>query len=527
MAGVQGSVDNPRLPPSTGLPLVGVQPIAPGTGLVTAPGAYVPAGMPPALAGTGVIPGTGFRKAETGTGRTGGYGQAGQPPMVGPMRVPGEYCGIETCLEKLGAALHGPDLITRPVQWQWAVSGDSGKINMFQAEVGSLLTFQAFLMMKEGSAMVTTAHSIAKFFSLSAVTSSYQGQYIRFVGDRLTAREPGPVVLPSTKSWGWVKKTVRGSGEELIQACMGGLEHGSLWVPTMNGTKVEMHVLSLLSLPSLFVKLLCNKQKALMPHEVWKVIKTFLESQGLPQECVDACTLFMDWCVVATQATGADKDLFLAFGLDMVTEQDNDMSLAARLEAQLDTTLGHRPDQGGNQGLARNPQPQSGRTAVDVEVITWAVGQGVALGYQHFVTQRGDATAPPGGDKASKLGDFAYSADDMCRIMAYSGIKDPQDCQAIWTIFAEKKKNVEACQRNLMKGMTDCHRITINGYIYLEQETMKSILDLRFSPGEGIMYVQSAAKGLSLLCCRSCPNNEANDINRLTAMATYMSPLFF
>jgi putative component of toxin-antitoxin plasmid stabilization module len=41
---------------------------------------------------------------------------------------------------------------------------------------------------------------------------------------------------------------------------------------------------------------------------------------------------------------------------------------------------------------------------------------------------------------------------------------------------------------------------------------MKAILELRFNPGEGIAYVQSAAKGLSLLCCRSRANNETKEI---------------
>ncbi len=66
--------------------------------------------------------------------------------------------------------------------------------------------------------------------------------------------------------------------------------------------------------------------------------------------------------------------------------------------------------------------------------------------------------------------------------MTYSGIKDPEDCQVIWTIFSEKKKNVKACRRYLMKGMAEYaydRRISINVGIYLEQETMKSILDLR------------------------------------------------
>jgi hypothetical protein len=123
------------------------------------------------------------------------------------MGVPGEYSGFRTCLDKLGAALHGLDLITWPVQWQQAVAGDSGKISTFTAEMGSLLTFQAILMMREGSVMVTTIQSTAKIFSLSATTSFYQGEYIGFVGNRLAARKPGPVLLQATKKLGLGQET--------------------------------------------------------------------------------------------------------------------------------------------------------------------------------------------------------------------------------------------------------------------------------------------------------------------------------
>ena len=82
-----------------------------------------------------------------------------------------------------------------------------------------------------------------------------------------------------------------------------------------------------------------------------------------------------------------------------------------------------------------------------------------------------------------------------------------------------------------MKGMAEYaydHRISINAGIYLEQETMKSILDLRFNPGEGIAYVQSAAIGLSILCCRSRPNNETEEIEEqeLALNATENTHLF-
>ncbi len=105
--------------------------------------------------------------------------------------------------------------------------------------------------------------------------------------------------------------------------------------------------------------------------------------------------------------------------------------------------------------------------------------------------------------------------DDVCAVMTYSGIEDPEDCQVIWTIFSKKKKNVEACRQYLMKGMAEYtydRRISINAGIYLEQETMKSILDLHFNQGEGIAYVQSAAIGLSILCCSSRPNNKTEEI---------------
>ena len=79
---------------------------------VQGPGANTPPGMPPVLVGTGVMLGTAIPPAGMGPGGMGGHGLTGQPTMVGRMRLPGKYSVIESCLDKLGAALHGPDLIT-------------------------------------------------------------------------------------------------------------------------------------------------------------------------------------------------------------------------------------------------------------------------------------------------------------------------------------------------------------------------------------------------------------------------------
>jgi hypothetical protein len=264
---------------------------------------------------------------------------------------------------------------------------------------------------------------------------------------------------------------MRGNGKDLGQAYIGGTEYGKLWASTIDGSKVEKAMPCFLILPPLFVKLIQDKKKALMPHKVWTLIKTYLALPGLPPECLDACTLALDWCLVATQASGLDKDLHLAFGLDAVTEQDHNESLALWLDTWLNTTLGRRPKQEGQRVIAGPTPPHPSSHALDADIITHAVRQGLALGYQHVLSHCRDPTATTGGGQTGKLGELVFSTDNVCAVMTYSGIKDPQDCQVIWTIFAKKKKTVKVCRRYLMKGMTDYaydHRISNNAGIYLE-----------------------------------------------------------
>jgi hypothetical protein len=121
-------------------------------------------------------------------------------------------------LEKLGPSILDPGTVLSMLLWQKDVKRDAACINAFKAKVGSLLTFQAFLMMREGSAMVTLLHSLAKYYAITAATSRYQGRFIRFVGDRLPTREPGPVLIQATKGWEWVKKPIRANGDALTQA---------------------------------------------------------------------------------------------------------------------------------------------------------------------------------------------------------------------------------------------------------------------------------------------------------------------
>ncbi len=92
---------------------------------------------------------------------------------------------------------------------------------------------------------------------------------------------------------------------------------------------------------------------------------------------------------------------------------------------------------------------------VDADIITRAVSRGFTLGYQHLLPQQGDSTPAQGEGSTSKTSNFGFSANDIAALMSYSRIKDPKDCQNIWTIFAGKKKNVESCRRYLMKRIQD------------------------------------------------------------------------
>jgi hypothetical protein len=100
--------------------------------------------------------------------------------------------------------------------------------------------------------------------------------------------------------------------------------------------------------------------------------------------------------------------------------------------------------------------------------------------------------------------------------MGFAGIENEGDLPKIWTIFnATKGKNIEAYRRHIvarMKQWSFDRRIAINTSIYLEQETIKAIVELRFNPGEGVAHIASASKGLSILACRSRTSTETECI---------------
>jgi hypothetical protein len=84
--------------------------------------------------------------------------------------------------------------------------------------------------------------------------------------------------------------------------------------------------------------------------------------------------------------------------------------------------LGQWLELAGSQAQAGAVMSYPGGHVVDAVIITQAVGQGLALGYQHLLLQQGDSMPAQGEGSMSKTSDLGFSAKDDAAVMSYSGI---------------------------------------------------------------------------------------------------------
>ncbi len=65
-----------------------------------------------------------------------------------------------------------------------------------------------------------------------------------------------------------------------------------------------------------------------------------------------------------------------------------------------------------------------------------------------------------------------------------------------------------------MKHYAYDRRIKIDTSIYLEQETIKAIVELQFNPGKGVAHLVLVLKGLSILACRARTMQETERVRK-------------
>ncbi len=143
------------------------------------------------------------------------------------------------------------------------------------------------------------------------------------------------------------------------------------------------------------------------------------------------------------------------------------------------------------------------------------LGKGVAMGLTAWGPLANPSTISQGGvgDGKFKQG---YSTKDIAALMGFACVQRGRDLPTIWDYFNKLKgKNINNYRCHIttrMKQWAYDHRIKIDKSIYLEQDTINSIVDLKFNPGEGVAHLSSALKSLSILMCRACTSAETERI---------------
>ena len=404
---------------------------------------------------------------------------------------------------------------TRDLKWQRDVNGNTQKIKQFQEVVGGLQDFRTYLLMKPGSAFVTILHSPMKFVAISEATQHLQGRYVGFVGDHTATKDPTPVVLPQQSTWKWETKTTSSDAAALeAHYAADPTRRGKLWAPDQADSDAWTAIMAprLLAAPLVLFRAIREERRPLMPHEVRGLVMSIVEDADNSDTACDEWQLVLSCCLLAAKQD-ANGNSYLGVPVDAVTEGDDDY-FETWIDQRLDSVFGPRPNIGsaGTTGPRGNTLPQTPTAQVSALMAT-EVGKGVALGLRAMGHLQRDSSQQGGGYDSEAKG---YTKDDIAAVMGFARTYRGSDLPDIWALFnATKGKNIDAYRRHLLARMKQWaydRRIQIDQSIYLEQETVKAIVELRFNPGEGVAYLASASKGLTILACRACTTAETERV---------------
>jgi hypothetical protein len=268
-------------------------------------------------------------------------------------------------------------------------------------------------------------------------------------------------------------------GPDLLEYYQEDASHqGELWSPGEGATKKETNVPRLLSTPLVLFKQIWAEGCPLMPHEVLKLLMAHLESMNNNVVVVE-WSLIAKCCLMVVRRDASGKS-WVAFSVEGITEGE-DKDLNRWLEQLLSSTLGARLPTGSTAG-ATGAHAQ-GLPNVLAQFAT-ELSKVVAMGLMAW-GQLANPTVLQGGvgDGEPKPG---YSTKDIAALMGFACVHRGQDLPTIWDYFIKSKgKNIDNYHPHIttrMKQWAYDRRIEIDISIYLEQDTIKAIVDLKFNP---------------------------------------------
>jgi hypothetical protein len=255
----------------------------------------------------------------------------------------------------------------------------------------------------------------------------------------------------------------------------------------------------LLAIPLVLFRAIWEEGKPLMPHKIHGLTTTIINSSANVAKARTDWDLILAWCILAAQQK-AYGNSHLSLAVEAVTEGDDDY-FKKWIDQWLYSTFGPRPGMGlagyaGMGGVALHHDPAHVSATMATEV-----GKGVALGLRAAGHLHRDATQLGGGYEMETSKGYT---NNIAAIMGFAGVYNGHSLPYIWELFnATKGKNINAYRRHLyarMKHYAHDWRIQIDTSVYLEQETIKAIVELRLNPGEGVAHLALALKGALHSC---------------------------
>ncbi len=281
------------------------------------------------------------------------------------------------------------------------------------------------------------------------------------------------------------------------------------WTPSSALTN-KVKAPYLLALPNALVEILRESGAASTPANVLGAIDDVNQAMngGLPE---DQWKTIVEGCIIAGQSDANDQKSLLSIEVDSVAIDDREFDMW--VENKLDMVLGPRPSK--TLPVAAGNQPQFQDYLQMSRLLASTVGQGMMQFSQAVATQAtmGGAASPGQGAITPLEASKGFNRDQIAKLKDACGVMSAKDIPNIWFVIQSTKGKAYDMYRDHLKKSIEAwcrtRHIERDKSIYLTAKFFDNLIALRFNPGGPVAQYESAARGISMLACRSLTAVEA------------------
>ena len=430
---------------------------------------------------------------------------AAQPP---PPRE--NFSGIATALKKQGHQNYKIPVMASKLALQRDIQGNTTKQTAFRDFATNYTQLRVYLAMVGEQKNVTMIHTLGTFYSIRTATNTYQGKVLGFIGDRRATKEPTPVCLPQVKAWQWYSGQVNTDKDNFVTFFEDGDNKNKWWTPASQMTS-ETKAPYLLALPNAMVEILRETGGVSTPADVLAAMEevTLRMNGGLPK---DQWKTIIEWCLVASQGGANNRKSLLSIEVDSVAIDDDEFD--TWMESKLDMALGKRPARDWPPPSVVAQQAPLHDHLHMARLLASTMGQGMMQFTQAVATQSTAGGAGLLGQGTTPLEmSKGFDRDQIAKLKDACGVMSAKDIPNIWSVIQATKGKAHDSYRDHLKKSIElwCRSryIERDKSIYLTAKFFEDLVALRFNPGGPVAQYESAARGISMLACRSLTAVEA------------------